>query len=136
MPGHAAPHQDSDPTASPVATYPPVGTPLPVRHYECYQSARSHLWALAISLPATSQHGYWDVLDLLDGLHDPLCRPPVAIELPSGRADHCAAAHGALAGLVRLATAPPGLDRCLEMLQECWAHDVNRPADPDPRDEP
>jgi hypothetical protein len=121
MTSHSTPPHD--PPASPEVPAQPRGTPLPAGHYETYQAARSHLWALAASLPATSPHGYWDVLDLLDDLHDPLSRPPVDIDPTPRRAEHYAAAREALADLAHLTSAPPGLDRCTAMLRECWKDD-------------
>ncbi|GAB4086403.1 hypothetical protein GCM10028784_30330 [Myceligenerans cantabricum] len=136
MTSHPTPHRDPDPGTTPAAPTPPEGTPLPVRHYDTYQAARSHLWALAVSLPPTIPHGYWDVLDRLDDLHAPLCRPPIDADPPPPRAEHYAAARKSLAALARLSSAPPGIGHCIEMLQDCWRHDPGRVTAPSPQDEP
>ncbi|QAY63519.1 hypothetical protein ET495_09970 [Xylanimonas allomyrinae] len=72
---------------------------LPLDHYLLYGVARTHLVALARTAPAVEIADYWFVVQLLDSLHDPLCRPAAEPPITNDRALHCATARAAITAL-------------------------------------
>ncbi len=72
---------------------------LPLDHYLLYGIARTSLVALAETVPATSLIEYWFVLQALDSLHDPMCRPSAEPLVTSAKTVHYAAARAAITAL-------------------------------------
>ncbi|MBM7820383.1 hypothetical protein JOE63_002860 [Cellulosimicrobium cellulans] len=69
------------------------------RNYLLYGIARTHLVALAKTVPATSLTDYWFVLQVLDSLHDPMNRPSAEQPATSSPPVHYAAARAAITAL-------------------------------------
>lgn len=98
-------------------------TSLRADHFRVYQAARTHLKALAMSTPATSPVDYWDVLQRIDGLHDPFARMPVQQNTTNSRGEMYSAARTAIEALAQFGLDACGLAAAVTSLDECWAAD-------------
>jgi hypothetical protein len=78
-----------------------IGGPvaLPLDHYLLYGVARTHLLALARTVPAVETADYWFVVQLLDSVHDPLCRPTADPPVTDDHVLHYATARAAITAL-------------------------------------
>ena len=72
---------------------------LPLDHFLLYEIARTNLVALAGTVPASSLTDYWLVLQVLDSLHDPMCRPSAEPPITYSKPVHYAAARAAITAL-------------------------------------
>ena len=100
-------------------------TPLGADHFRVYEAARSHLKALAMSTPATSPVDYWDVLQRIDGLHDPLARVAAQPVTTDSRQEIYAVARAAIQDLAQFGLDTRGVATAVSALDECWAADPN-----------
>lgn len=101
-------------------------TPLSGDHFRVYEAARSHLKALAMSTPATSQVDYWEVLQRVDSLHEPLARMAAQPVATTTRGESYSAARAAIKGLARYGLDTYGVVAAVTALDECWEADTNR----------
>ncbi len=97
--------------------------PMLLGHYLTYQTVRSNLCALAEATGPDHLHDYWDVLDLIDSLHEPA---QLAVALPVHNISRYAmydAVSNAIRYLSRYGLDPVVLHQARDLLDATWAAD-------------
>lgn len=98
---------------------------LPLDHYLLYGIARTNVVALAETVPATSVTDYWFVLQALDLLHDPMCRPSAEPLVTSSKPVHYAAARAAITALCAFDLDNRAGLSIRDVLDREWERDAN-----------
>lgn len=99
---------------------------LSLEHYLLYGIARTHLVALATSVPATSLTDYWFALQVLDSMHDPMCRPSADRPVARPKPVHYAAARAAITALSAFDLENRVVLAIRDVLDREWEHDADR----------
>lgn len=98
---------------------------LPLDHYLLYGIARTQLVALTETVPATSLIDYWFVLQTLDSLHDPTCRPSADPPGTSSKPVRYAAARAAITALCAFNLDNRAVLSIRDVLDREWERDAD-----------
>jgi hypothetical protein len=105
---------------------------LPLDHYLLYGIARTNLVALARTIPATSLTDFWFALQILDSLHDPMCRPSADPPVTRSKTVHYAAGRAAITALCAFDLDNRAVLSIRDVLDREWERDadhaISRPA--------
>lgn len=99
--------------------------PLQLDHNLLYGIARTQLVGLAMSVPATGLTDYWLALQVLDSLHDPMCRPSAGPPVASCKSVHYAAARAAITALCAFDLDNRAVLSIRDVLDREWEHDAD-----------